>query len=101
MILQKTEISGIYREETSGALINQDENALAAYRKKKNAQREMGSFMHTIKQNQEKIVQLELSYKNINRCANELFDFQKKEIEQMKSDLIEIKQLLLKITNNK
>jgi uncharacterized protein (DUF305 family) len=101
MTLKQTEVSGIYREDTSGALISQDANALHAYKKRKNAQREIESFMQTIKQNQEKIIQLEMNYKSINRCATELFDSQRKEIEQMKSDLIEIKQLLSKITNNK
>lgn len=100
-MLQKTEINGIYREDTSGALISQDDDALNAYRKRKNAQREIQSFMQTIKQNQEKIIQLETNYKSINRYTTELFDSQRKEIEQMKSDLIEIKQLLSKITNNK
>lgn len=101
MILQKTEISGIYRENTSGALISADDDALVAYRKRKNAQREIETFMQTIKKNQEKIVQLEMNYKSINRHTEELFNSQRKEIEQMKSDLIEIKQLISKITNNK
>lgn len=101
MILRKTEVHGIYREDTSNALVNQDDDALSAYKKRKNAQREIQSFMQTIKQSQEKIVQLEMNYKSINRCTTELFDSQRKEIEQMKSDLIEIKQLLSKITNNK
>jgi hypothetical protein len=101
MILRKTEVHGIYREDTSNALVNQDDDALSAYRKRKNAQREIQSFMQTIKQSQEKIVQLEMNYKSISRCTTELFDSQRKEIEQMKSDLIEIKQLLSKITNNK
>jgi hypothetical protein len=100
MSLEKTEIAGIYRE-SSGALINNDTNALIAYKRKKQAQKELEIIVHTVKQNQEKIVQLEMNYKSINRCTTELFDSQRKEIEQMKSDLIEIKQLLSKITNNK
>jgi DNA repair ATPase RecN len=98
MSLEKTEIVGIYRE-SSGALINNDANALAAYKRKKQAQKELETTMNTIKQNQEKIVQLEMNYKSINKNTSELFDFQKKEIEQMRLDLVEIKQLLSKITN--
>lgn len=100
MILEKTEIEGIYRD-SSGALINNDLNALTAYKKKKHAQKELEIFMQTAKQNQEKILHLETNYKSINKCANEYIDFQRKEIAQMKFDLLEIKQLLLKITNNK
>jgi Fe-S cluster assembly ATPase SufC len=98
MILQKTEIDGVYRE-SSGALINQDANALAAYKRKKHAQRELETFMQTVKENQERMVHLEMNYKSINRTTTELFNSQKKEIEEMKLDLLEIKRLLLQITH--
>jgi septal ring factor EnvC (AmiA/AmiB activator) len=98
MSLEKTEISGIYRE-SSGALINNDTDALIAYKKKKQAQKELEKFMQTVKENQDKIAQLEMTYKKTNSCTHELLEYQKKEIEEMKTDLIEIKQLLLKITN--
>jgi hypothetical protein len=100
MSLEKTEINGIYRE-SSGALINNDTNALIAYKRKKQAQRELETFMQIVQQNQEKMVQLEAGYRNINKSTNELISSQRKEIEQMKCDLLEIKQLLLQITHNK
>jgi flagellar motility protein MotE (MotC chaperone) len=98
MSLEKTEINGIYRE-SSGALINNDTDALIAYKKKKQAQKELEKFMQTVKENQDKIVHLETKYNCINKSTNDSLDSQRKEIEEMKSDLIEIKQLLLKITN--
>jgi hypothetical protein len=99
MKLQKTEIEGIYRE-SSGALLNNDVNSLTVYKKKKQAQKELENFMQMTKENQEKMAQLELAYINTNKCANELIAFQKTEIEHMKSDLVEIKKLLLKITSS-
>jgi hypothetical protein len=99
MILQKTEIDGVYRE-SSGALINQDANALTAYKRKKHAQRELETFMQIVKENQEKIIQLGANYNCMTKSTTELFNSQKKEIEKMKSDLIEIKKLLSQIIHN-
>lgn len=40
MVEVKTEIEGIYRDMNNGALLNKDNNALEAYKKRKNRQSE-------------------------------------------------------------
>jgi hypothetical protein len=93
MKLQKTEIEGIYRE-SSGALINNDMNSLIVYKKKKRAQVELENFMRMTKENQEKINFVETLFKN----GDENFYSIQNEIQNVKKDLLEIKNLLSKIT---
>jgi hypothetical protein len=101
MILQKTEVNGIYREETSGALINQDIDALSAYKKRKKIQNNINSLMEITKLNQQNIKNLEFVYNQTLPCinkSNEEISKMKTEIDSMRSDLFEIKALLLQIT---
>jgi hypothetical protein len=71
-MLEKTDMSGIYKDRKSGAIVNKDINKLNAYRKQK-----------TIIQN--------------SRIASENFNVLKTEISEMKIEISEMKTLLKKI----
>ena len=102
MMLQKTELEKIYKEESSGGLINQDNDGLLVYKKRKQVQRDLNFFMETTNNNQKKIIQLESNFKDINtsndKLKNEMSTIQLN-LEFVKKELVEIKSILFKITH--
>jgi hypothetical protein len=54
-MLKKTEISGIFKDSTSGGLINKDDNGLYAYKEKKRQMKKIQSMEKEIKEIKENL----------------------------------------------
>lgn len=62
---QKTEIKGIYRSTESNALVNRDNDALMAYKRKKQASQEIDRLKHSYEELDGRINNLENQNKEI------------------------------------
>lgn len=62
---EKTEIKGIYRSLESNALVNKDNDALLAYKKKKQASKELENLKHNYNDLDGRINNLENQNKEI------------------------------------
>ena len=66
MTLEKTEISGLYKDSETGAVINKDKTALTAYKAKKQQSRLLKSLNSRVKILEDRIEYLESVINNSN-----------------------------------
>lgn len=67
MVEVKTEVEGIYRDMTNGALLNKDNNALTAYKKMKQKNNE-------VEQMKEKVNTLETDIKEVKNLLTKILE---------------------------
>jgi hypothetical protein len=91
---QKTAYTGIIKD-SSGALLNKNNDALKAYKKKKEANTKLENLMKVSEINSQKISNLESNFLEINKKD----ECKRIELNSIKQELYEIKVLLMKIKN--